>query len=351
MYVTTTAGRQHRRRLALGARRAHDRRHRRRAAAGDRVTPPRGGPRHRADRARLHGHDLGLRRRPSATTPTSIAVIHRALDLGVTLLDTADVYGPYTNEELVGRALQGRRDEAVLATKCGIAVEDAARVPCSAATAVRARARGDRRLPAAAGHRPRRPLPAASGRPRRTGRGDLGRDGRGRRRRQGAGDRHVRGGRRRARARAGDPSRSPRCSPSCRCGRATRWPRSCPWCAAHDAAFLPFAPLGRGFLTGALARRIRAGRLPHATTRASAREAMAANRRSSTGEGGRRAARRHARAGRPRLGARPGRAHHPDPGHQAARAARGERWRRPTAADPAGPGAARRAPAPVGSRY
>lgn len=53
----------------------------------------------------------------------SIATIHRALELGVTLLDTADMYGPYTNEELVGRALHGQhglRDLAILATKCGI---------------------------------------------------------------------------------------------------------------------------------------------------------------------------------------------------------------------------------------
>ena len=50
----------------------------------------------------------------------SIATIHRALDLGITLLDTADIYGPFTNEELVGRAIAGRRDEVVLATKFGI---------------------------------------------------------------------------------------------------------------------------------------------------------------------------------------------------------------------------------------
>src|SRR3954466_15717417 len=50
----------------------------------------------------------------------SIATIHRALELGVTLLDTADMYGPYTNEELIGRAIVGRRDQAVLATKCGV---------------------------------------------------------------------------------------------------------------------------------------------------------------------------------------------------------------------------------------
>jgi aryl-alcohol dehydrogenase-like predicted oxidoreductase len=49
----------------------------------------------------------------------SVAVIHRALDLGVTFLDTADMYGPFVNEELVGRAISGRRDEIVLATKFG----------------------------------------------------------------------------------------------------------------------------------------------------------------------------------------------------------------------------------------
>lgn len=50
----------------------------------------------------------------------AIATIHRALDLGVTLLDTADVYGPHTNEQLVGEAIEGRRDKVVLATKFGI---------------------------------------------------------------------------------------------------------------------------------------------------------------------------------------------------------------------------------------
>jgi len=50
----------------------------------------------------------------------SIATIHRALDLGVTLLDTADIYGPHTNEQLVGRAIKDRRDRVVLATKFGI---------------------------------------------------------------------------------------------------------------------------------------------------------------------------------------------------------------------------------------
>ena len=50
----------------------------------------------------------------------SVRTIHRALELGVTFIDTAEVYGPYTNEELVGRALQGRRDDIVVATKFGM---------------------------------------------------------------------------------------------------------------------------------------------------------------------------------------------------------------------------------------
>jgi aryl-alcohol dehydrogenase-like predicted oxidoreductase len=50
----------------------------------------------------------------------SIATIHRALELGINFLDTADAYGPYTNEELVGKAIRGRREQVVLATKFGI---------------------------------------------------------------------------------------------------------------------------------------------------------------------------------------------------------------------------------------
>src|SRR3954462_233977 len=50
----------------------------------------------------------------------SIRTIRRALDLGVTLIDTAEIYGPFVNEELVGRAIRGRRDEVVLATKFGL---------------------------------------------------------------------------------------------------------------------------------------------------------------------------------------------------------------------------------------
>ena len=55
----------------------------------------------------------------AADDATSIAVIHRALELGVTFLDTADIYGTGGNEELVGRAIRGKRDQVVLATKFG----------------------------------------------------------------------------------------------------------------------------------------------------------------------------------------------------------------------------------------
>ena len=56
----------------------------------------------------------------------SIATIHRAIELGVTFFDTAEVYGPYTNEELLGRALKGRRDGVVIATKFGFKIENGA---------------------------------------------------------------------------------------------------------------------------------------------------------------------------------------------------------------------------------
>jgi aryl-alcohol dehydrogenase-like predicted oxidoreductase len=57
----------------------------------------------------------------------SIATIHRAIDLGCTFLDTAEIYGPFTNEELVGRALRGKRDQVTLATKFGFQFENGKR--------------------------------------------------------------------------------------------------------------------------------------------------------------------------------------------------------------------------------
>jgi aryl-alcohol dehydrogenase-like predicted oxidoreductase len=75
----------------------------------------------------------------------SVRVINRAIDLGATLIDTADVYGPHTNEELVGRAIRGRRDELVLASKCGLVVRDGEIVPDGRPEQLRAAAEGSLR--------------------------------------------------------------------------------------------------------------------------------------------------------------------------------------------------------------
>jgi aryl-alcohol dehydrogenase-like predicted oxidoreductase len=60
----------------------------------------------------------------AADETESIATIHRAIDLGVTMFDTAEQYGPFTNEALLGQALQGRRDKVVIATKFGFRIEN-----------------------------------------------------------------------------------------------------------------------------------------------------------------------------------------------------------------------------------
>jgi aryl-alcohol dehydrogenase-like predicted oxidoreductase len=182
----------------------------------------------------------------------SIATINRALELGVKLLDTADAYGPYTNEELVGRALQGRRDDAFLATKCGLVVEDVAEYVMSKngrPEHVRASIDGSlKRLQTDFVdlyqlHRvdPEVPLEetwgtmaelVAAGKVGALGLSEVSVD-------------------ELERAHAIHPVASVQ-------SEASLWTRDAfagvvPWCAAHGARFLPFAPLGRGFLTGALA--------------------------------------------------------------------------------------------------
>ena len=179
----------------------------------------------------------------------SIATIHRALDLGVTFLDTSDMYGPYLNEELVGRAIAGRRDEVVLATKFGIVRAadpadrsirgDAAyvREACEASlgrlgvdhidlyyqhrTDAEGPHRGDRRRHGRAGGRGQGPLPRPVG----------GRAGH-----------HAAGVRR--------PSRSPRCRASGRCGAGTSRTTWCRTARELGIGIVAYSPLGRGFLTG-----------------------------------------------------------------------------------------------------
>src|SRR5688572_30279496 len=75
----------------------------------------------------------------------SIRTIRRAVDLGITHLDTAEVYGPYVNEELVGRALSGRRDEVVLATKFGLVSHTGRSGPDSTPASIRAAVDGSLR--------------------------------------------------------------------------------------------------------------------------------------------------------------------------------------------------------------
>jgi len=181
----------------------------------------------------------------------STATIRRALELGVTLLDTADMYGPFTNEELVGRAIASRRDEVVLATKCGLVVEDEAEYvlrrdgrPEHVRSAVEGSLRrlGTDFIDLYQLHRvdPEVPLEETwgamaelvqAGKVGAIGMSEVGVD-------------------ELDRAHAIHPVASVQ-------SEGSLWTRDAfaevvPWCAAHSAAFLPFAPLGRGFLTGAL---------------------------------------------------------------------------------------------------
>jgi aryl-alcohol dehydrogenase-like predicted oxidoreductase len=187
----------------------------------------------------------------------SIAVIHQALDLGMTLIDTADVYGPYTNEELVGRALAGpHRERAVLATKVGL-VDAGGSAPApggnSPGLAKNGRPEHIRRAIDESLRRlrtdhvdlyqlhrvdPEVPLEeswgamaeaVAAGKARHIGLSEVSAE-------------EIR------RAQAVHPVASVQ-------SELSLWTRDVlaevlPFCAAQGIAFLPFSPLGRGFLTG-----------------------------------------------------------------------------------------------------
>ncbi|MGZ5212721.1 MAG: aldo/keto reductase [Actinomycetota bacterium] len=182
----------------------------------------------------------------------SIRVIHRALDLGVTLLDTADSYGPFTNEELVGRALEGHRERAVLATKAGLVVGSDGGYPMlndarpehirEAADGSLGRLRTDV-IDLYQLHRidPNVPLEESwgtmaelvtAGKVRALGMSEASVD-------------------ELERAHAIHPVATVQSELSL--WFAERLDDVVPWCAANDAAFIPYAPLGRGFLAGTMA--------------------------------------------------------------------------------------------------
>ena len=179
----------------------------------------------------------------------AITVIHRALELGVTLFDTADVYGPFTNETLVGKALQGRRDQVTLATKCGLIVSnfepieyrrDGTPAYIMAACEASLKRLNVEVIDLYYLHRPDPNVPIEDS--------------------MGAMVKLLEAGKIRAiglsecdvptleRAAAVAPI-------SALQSELSLWSRDAltdtlTWCKQHDVAFLPFAPLGRGFLTG-----------------------------------------------------------------------------------------------------
>ena len=181
----------------------------------------------------------------------SLRVIHRAVELGVTLIDTADAYGPFTNEELVGRALQGRRDQVVLATKVGLVVDDPAtqrlhrdgrpehiRAACDASLRrlhsdvldLYQLHRIDEQVPLEDSWAAMAELVQA-GKVRAIGLSEVG---------------------------VAELDRAGAIHPVATVqSELSLWTRGpledvLPWCQANDTAFIPFAPLGRGFLTGTI---------------------------------------------------------------------------------------------------
>jgi aryl-alcohol dehydrogenase-like predicted oxidoreductase len=187
----------------------------------------------------------------AASDDDPAAVIGRALDLGVTMFDTADVYGPFTNEELVGRSLEGRRHRATIATKVGLVVGPTGGYPLQRdgrpehiAAAARASLRRlrtdvidlyylhrvDDRVPLEESWGAMAGL-VHEGLVRAVGLSEVG-----------VGELE--------RAHAMHPVASVQ-------SELSLWTRDAldevvPWCAAHGAAFVPFSPLGRGFLTGSI---------------------------------------------------------------------------------------------------
>ena len=187
-----------------------------------------------------------------------IDLIRQAIDLGVDHFDTADVYGPFKNESLLGRALEGRRDRVVLATKMGLVVEDAAtyaygrdgrpehvRAACDASLA----RLGVDVIDLYYLHRVDLKTPVEE-----TWTAMAGLVAAGKVRWLGISEPTV-----------AELERVSRIHPVTAVqSELSLWTRDhlaevVPWCAAHGASFVAFSPLGRGFLTGAIAADARFG--------------------------------------------------------------------------------------------
>ena len=201
----------------------------------------------------------------------STATIHRALDLGVTFLDTSDMYGPFTNEQLVGKAIKGRRDEVTVATKFGIVRfpgEPTRRAVRGDAAYVREACDASLR---AARHRHHRPVLRAPHRSEDADRGDHRRDGRARRAEARCATSGCPKPRRDTlrRAHAVHPIAALQ-------SEWSLWSRDLETEMVGVArelgvGIVPYSPLGRGFLTGQITstRRLRTPTTSGATARAS----------------------------------------------------------------------------------
>ena len=189
-----------------------------------------------------------------------IALIRAAVERGVTFFDTAEVYGPFTNEEMVGEALKPVRDQVVIATKFGFHIDPATDKP------------------AGMDSRPEHIREVADASLKRLGvevidllyqhRVDPERADRGRGRRRQGPDRRGQGqalrplrARRRRRSAARTPSsRSPRCRTSIRCGPAAPETNGIlDACEELGIGLVPYSPLGKGFLTGAMTKDTKLG--------------------------------------------------------------------------------------------
>ena len=183
--------------------------------------------------------------------PEAVAVVHRALDLGCTLIDTADAYGPFVNEELLGRCLGDRRDEAVISTKTGLVMTNSAPITYvndGTPDHIRDSCDGSLRrlgvdiIDLYTLHRVDPKVPVEESVGAMAGLVEAGKV-----RSLGLSEVDV-----------STVERAMTVAPIASIqSELSLWTRGAldevvPWCAANGVAFLPFSPLGRGFLTGQL---------------------------------------------------------------------------------------------------